>query len=138
MFGMRYLLVSFLYLFVTAGNAYPFYGPASEANAAQVVPGRLIVKFRTESRPQKLSLSRGVMTTGVTGIDALNRTYRVTNLIPFLPSRTCLFRGNAAFLQPRRMLPDRGALSKAELERAIEGHVTAHAELIGTYEKQKR
>ena len=36
------------------------------------------------------------------------------------------------------MLPERQVLTKAELERAIEGHVLAHAELIGTYEKRKR
>ena len=87
MSGMRYLSVLLLCLFVTAGNAYPFYGPAPEANAAQAVPGRLVVKFRTESRPRNLSLRQGVMTTGVTDIDALNRTYRVANLAPFLRSR---------------------------------------------------
>jgi len=36
------------------------------------------------------------------------------------------------------VLPDRGALTKAELERATSGHVLARAELIGTYEKQRR
>jgi Raf kinase inhibitor-like YbhB/YbcL family protein len=33
------------------------------------------------------------------------------------------------------VLPDLGAPTKAELERAMEGHVLAHAELVGTYEK---
>jgi phosphatidylethanolamine-binding protein (PEBP) family uncharacterized protein len=27
---------------------------------------------------------------------------------------------------------------KADIERAMEGHVLAHAELIGTYQKQRR
>ena len=34
------------------------------------------------------------------------------------------------------VLPDLGAPTKAALERAIEGHVLAKAELIGTYEKE--
>lgn len=33
------------------------------------------------------------------------------------------------------ILPDLGAPTKAELERAMEGHVLEHAELVGTYEK---
>lgn len=36
------------------------------------------------------------------------------------------------------VLPDLGQPAKAELERAIKGHVLAHAELIGTYQKKKR
>jgi Raf kinase inhibitor-like YbhB/YbcL family protein len=32
-------------------------------------------------------------------------------------------------------LGDRGSLTKAELEKAIEGHVLARAELVGTYQK---
>jgi Raf kinase inhibitor-like YbhB/YbcL family protein len=32
-------------------------------------------------------------------------------------------------------LGDRGSLTKAELEKAIEGHVRARAELVGTYQK---
>ncbi|MFI5315562.1 MAG: YbhB/YbcL family Raf kinase inhibitor-like protein [Myxococcota bacterium] len=32
-------------------------------------------------------------------------------------------------------LGDRGGLTKSELEKAIEGHVLARAELVGTYEK---
>lgn len=35
-------------------------------------------------------------------------------------------------------LHDLGAPTKAELERAIEGHVIARAELVGTYEKEAR
>ncbi|NWG72912.1 MAG: YbhB/YbcL family Raf kinase inhibitor-like protein [Parvularculaceae bacterium] len=35
-------------------------------------------------------------------------------------------------------LGDLGAPTKSELERAMEGHVLARAELVGTYEKQKR
>lgn len=35
-------------------------------------------------------------------------------------------------------LGDRGPLTKAELERAMEGHVLGRAELIGRYQKQKR
>lgn len=34
------------------------------------------------------------------------------------------------------MLPDAGAFSKAELEKAMEGHVIAKAELVGTYQKK--
>ncbi|HTO55235.1 MAG TPA: YbhB/YbcL family Raf kinase inhibitor-like protein [Myxococcota bacterium] len=34
-------------------------------------------------------------------------------------------------------LGDRGRLTKAELEKAIEGHVLEKTELIGTYEKNK-
>ncbi|GAA0708676.1 YbhB/YbcL family Raf kinase inhibitor-like protein [Dokdonella soli] len=33
------------------------------------------------------------------------------------------------------VLPDLGRLSKAQLLKAIEGHVLAHAELIGTYQR---
>jgi Raf kinase inhibitor-like YbhB/YbcL family protein len=33
------------------------------------------------------------------------------------------------------VLPDLGTPTKADLERAMEGHVLAHAELIGTYQK---
>lgn len=36
------------------------------------------------------------------------------------------------------VLPDLGAASKAQLEEAMKGHVLAQAELVGTYEKQKR
>ena len=36
------------------------------------------------------------------------------------------------------VLPDLGQPAKAELERAMKGHVLAHAELIGTYQKKKR
>ena len=36
------------------------------------------------------------------------------------------------------VLSDLGTPTKAELERAIKGHVLAHAELIGTYQKKKR
>jgi Raf kinase inhibitor-like YbhB/YbcL family protein len=35
------------------------------------------------------------------------------------------------------VLPDLGAATKAELEAAMEGHVVARAELLGTYEKHK-
>jgi Raf kinase inhibitor-like YbhB/YbcL family protein len=34
-----------------------------------------------------------------------------------------------------RILPDLGAPTKAELERAMEGHILEQAELVGTYEK---
>jgi Raf kinase inhibitor-like YbhB/YbcL family protein len=34
------------------------------------------------------------------------------------------------------VLPELGAASRAELERAMEGHVLASAELVGTYEKR--
>jgi Raf kinase inhibitor-like YbhB/YbcL family protein len=34
------------------------------------------------------------------------------------------------------VLPDLGAATKAELEKAIEGHVLAQAELLGTYQKR--
>jgi Raf kinase inhibitor-like YbhB/YbcL family protein len=34
-------------------------------------------------------------------------------------------------------LGDRGALAKRDLERALEGHVLARAELVGTYQKKK-
>ncbi len=34
-------------------------------------------------------------------------------------------------------LPDMGHATKAELERAMKGHVLAQAELIGTYQKRK-
>lgn len=37
-----------------------------------------------------------------------------------------------------RVLPDLGAPSKAQLEKAMEGHVLARAELVGTYEKKKQ
>jgi Raf kinase inhibitor-like YbhB/YbcL family protein len=33
------------------------------------------------------------------------------------------------------VLGDRGALSKGQLERAMEGHILERAELVGTYEK---
>ncbi|MCC7017602.1 MAG: YbhB/YbcL family Raf kinase inhibitor-like protein, partial [Rhodospirillales bacterium] len=36
------------------------------------------------------------------------------------------------------VLSDLGTPTKAELERAMKGHVLAHAELIGTYQKKKR
>jgi Raf kinase inhibitor-like YbhB/YbcL family protein len=35
------------------------------------------------------------------------------------------------------LLPDLGAPTKAELEAAMKGHVIAHAELVGTYQKQR-
>jgi Raf kinase inhibitor-like YbhB/YbcL family protein len=35
-------------------------------------------------------------------------------------------------------LPDLGGPTKAALEKAMKGHVLAHAELIGTYEKKPR
>ena len=35
-------------------------------------------------------------------------------------------------------LGDRGSLTKAELEKAMEGHVLARAELVGTYEKKAK
>ena len=35
------------------------------------------------------------------------------------------------------VLPDLGAATKAELEKAMKGHVLAQAELVGTYEKKK-
>ena len=35
------------------------------------------------------------------------------------------------------MLPDLGAATKAELEQAMQGHVLARAELIGTYQKKR-
>ncbi len=35
-------------------------------------------------------------------------------------------------------LDDLGAPTKAELEKAIEGHVLARAELVGTYRKMKQ
>lgn len=35
------------------------------------------------------------------------------------------------------VLGDRGALTKAELEKAMAGHVLAHAELVGTYQKAR-
>lgn len=36
------------------------------------------------------------------------------------------------------VLSDLGTPTKAELERAMKGHVLAHAELIGTYQKKNR
>ena len=36
------------------------------------------------------------------------------------------------------VLPDLGPATKARLEQAMRGHVLAHAELIGTYEKKRR
>jgi Raf kinase inhibitor-like YbhB/YbcL family protein len=36
------------------------------------------------------------------------------------------------------ILGDRGAITKGELEKAIEGHVLERAELVGTYEKHGR
>jgi Raf kinase inhibitor-like YbhB/YbcL family protein len=35
------------------------------------------------------------------------------------------------------LLPDLGTPTKAELERAMQGHVLAHAELVGTYERAR-
>jgi hypothetical protein len=35
------------------------------------------------------------------------------------------------------VLGERGALGKAELERAMQGHTLGHAELVGTYQKTK-
>ena len=35
------------------------------------------------------------------------------------------------------VLPDLGAATKAELERAMAGHILASAELIGTYQKER-
>ena len=35
------------------------------------------------------------------------------------------------------VLPDLGTPTKAELERAMEGHVLARAELVGTYERRR-
>jgi Raf kinase inhibitor-like YbhB/YbcL family protein len=37
-----------------------------------------------------------------------------------------------------RVLPDLGGPSKAALERAMQGHILARAELIGTYAKKRR
>jgi Raf kinase inhibitor-like YbhB/YbcL family protein len=36
------------------------------------------------------------------------------------------------------VLPDLGAATKADLERAMQGHVLARAELVGTYQKRGR
>ncbi len=36
------------------------------------------------------------------------------------------------------VLPDLGAPTKSDLERAMEGHVLAQAELVGTYQKEGR
>jgi Raf kinase inhibitor-like YbhB/YbcL family protein len=36
------------------------------------------------------------------------------------------------------VLPDLGAATKADVEAAMKGHVLAHAELMGTYQKRKR
>jgi len=36
------------------------------------------------------------------------------------------------------LLPDLGSPAKADLEKAMEGHVLARAELLGTYQKQGR
>jgi len=36
------------------------------------------------------------------------------------------------------LLPDLGAATKADVEAAMKGHVLAHAELMGTYQKKKR
>ncbi len=36
------------------------------------------------------------------------------------------------------ILPDLGTPTKSELEKAMEGHVLARTELVGTYEKEKR
>jgi Raf kinase inhibitor-like YbhB/YbcL family protein len=36
------------------------------------------------------------------------------------------------------VLPDREGLTKAEVEKAMEGHVLGHAELVGTYQKKGR
>jgi len=35
------------------------------------------------------------------------------------------------------VLPDLGAATKAQLEKAMEGHVLARAELMGTYQKRR-
>jgi phosphatidylethanolamine-binding protein (PEBP) family uncharacterized protein len=35
------------------------------------------------------------------------------------------------------MLPDLKRPTKAQVERAVEGHVLARAELVGTYQKKK-
>ena len=35
------------------------------------------------------------------------------------------------------VLPDLGAATKPQVEAAMKGHVIAHAELMGTYQKQK-
>jgi phosphatidylethanolamine-binding protein (PEBP) family uncharacterized protein len=35
------------------------------------------------------------------------------------------------------MLPDLKRPSKAQVEKAMQGHVLAQAELVGTYQKQK-
>ena len=35
------------------------------------------------------------------------------------------------------MLPDLGAPNKAALEKAMEDHILAKAELVGTYQKKK-
>ena len=35
------------------------------------------------------------------------------------------------------MLPDLGAPTKPQVEEAMKGHVIAHAELMGTYQKKK-
>jgi Raf kinase inhibitor-like YbhB/YbcL family protein len=36
------------------------------------------------------------------------------------------------------VLPDREGLTKVEVEKAMEGHVLGHAELVGTYQKKGR
>jgi Raf kinase inhibitor-like YbhB/YbcL family protein len=36
------------------------------------------------------------------------------------------------------ILPDLNSLRKKDLERAIQGHILAHAELVGTYQKAKK
>jgi len=36
------------------------------------------------------------------------------------------------------LLPDLGAPTKADVEAAMKGHVLAHAEIVGTYEKRRR
>jgi Raf kinase inhibitor-like YbhB/YbcL family protein len=35
------------------------------------------------------------------------------------------------------VLPDLGAATKAQVEAAMKGHVLAHAELVGTYQKKQ-
>lgn len=40
-----------------------------------------------------------------------------------------------SFTSPKFVLPDAGALTRAELEEAMKEHVIARAELVGTYQK---
>ena len=41
-------------------------------------------------------------------------------------------------VRPGHVLPDLGRPSKVALERAMQGHILAQAELIGTYAKTRR